>query len=32
MMPDIIDLITWKLEFFLYQNFVKNGQVKSFQD
>ena len=32
MMPDIIDLITSKLEFFLYQNFVKNGQVKSFQD
>ena len=31
-MADIIDLITSKLEFFLYHDFVKNAQAKSFQD
>ena len=31
-MSDIIDLITSKLEFFLYHDFVKNAHVKSFQD
>ena len=31
-MADIIDLITSKLEFFLYDDFVKNAQAKSFQD
>ena len=31
-MTGIIDLITSKLEFFLYHDFVKNAQTKSFQD
>ena len=31
-MADIIDLITSNLEFFLYHDFVKNAQAKSFQD
>ena len=31
-MANIIDLITSKLEFFLYHDFVKNAQAKSFQD
>ena len=31
-MADIINLITSKLEFFLYYDFVKNAQAKSFQD
>ena len=31
-MSDIIDLITSKLEFFLYHDFVKNAQAKSSQD
>ena len=31
-MADIINLVTSKLEFFLYYDFVKNAQAKSFQD
>ena len=31
-MADIIDLITSKLKFFLYHDFVKNAHAKSFQD
>ena len=31
-MADIIDLITSNLKFFLYLDFVKNAQAKSFQD
>ena len=31
-MVDIIDIITSKLEFFEYHDFLKNAQVRSFRD